>query len=220
MRRVHYGETYNGMQLSCSVKNNNGFYTEILEAIQSAFEYMLDKHSKVFFTSFVIKFPTGSEYANLWDNSLFSRFIEALILDCKRKGYGQIYLWTREWSTTGQVHYHLILLFNGNKIQNAYGVLEKATKLWQGCLGVTNGKGLVHLCEQGDSENGYGGVNIRRHEARFQENYHKCFELASYLAKRYSKDNVSIYTNQFSRSRLPKQMGDVNPSQNQGYLAF
>ena len=204
MRRVHHGDTYNGMKLSSSYKNNDGFYIEILESIQLAFEYMLDKHSKVFFTSFVIKFPTGSKYAVPWDNSLFSRFVEAFILDCKRKGYGQIYLWTREESTTGQVHYHLILLFNGNVIQNAHGILDKATKLWQGCLGVTDGKGLVHLCESGDGENRYGGINIRRHEAGFQENYYKCFESASYLAKCYSKDKVPIYTNQFSRSRLPK----------------
>ena len=208
MRNVFSGNTYNGYDLSNSEKNNQGFYAEILQAIGSLFDSMIKRHGKVFFTMFVLKYPAGSamEYPN--DNRLMSRFIEALTLYYKRKMVDPKYLWVREVSTTGQVHYHLTLLLNGDLTQNAHGILRKATELWQGCLGIENGNGLVHLCTRDEECAQYGGIKIVRNALDFNQVLNKCYMLASYFAKCYSKDGFPRYVNGFGSSRLPQ----INPA--------
>lgn len=204
MRKVHCENYYQGYRLSQTTHNDNGFHIVILEKIASILQYMVSKHNKVFFTMFVLKYPAGFVYMDPSSNSLLSRFLESLILAYKRKGCDPKYLWVREQSNTGQFHYHLMLLFDGNKIQNAYGVLDYATRLWANCLMVENGKGLVHLCEPGGDKFRYGGIMIRRFEWEYETDYKKCFEAASYLAKRYSKGQSPAYVNEYGMSRLSK----------------
>jgi len=202
MRNVFSGNTYNGYDLSYSEKNDQGFYREILQASELLFNDMTMRHGKVFFSMFVLKYPAGSASFYPNDNSLLSRFIEALTLYCKRKKVDPRYLWVRECSDTGQPHYHLMLLLNGDLVQNAHGILQKATELWQRCLGIEDGKGLVHLCTTDKDYAPYGGVKIIRNGQDFQQVQSKCYELASYLAKRYSKGGLPPYVNGFGSSRL------------------
>ncbi|MBV5340718.1 MAG: inovirus-type Gp2 protein [Deltaproteobacteria bacterium] len=202
MRKVFCGNSYNGFELSSSEKNNEGFYREILQAIDSLFNDMLMRHGKVFFSMFVLKYPAGSASLYPNDNSLLSRFIEALSLFYKRRKVDLRYLWVREFSSTGQVHYHLILLLNGDLIQNGYGILQRATELWEGCLGIEDGQGLVHLCTMDADYARYGGIKIIRNDPEVQQVQSKCYELASYLAKCYSKGGLPPYLNGFGSSRL------------------
>jgi hypothetical protein len=129
------------------------------------------------------------------------------MLYCKRKKYDPRYLWTRELSSTGQYHYHFILLLNGSRIQNAnILILEKATQSWQRCLGIENGQGLVDLCisqyKNYYYDDRYGGVRIRRNDPNLQPIYGACFQVASYLAKRYSKGSSPAYVNETGHSKL------------------
>jgi hypothetical protein len=207
MRSVFIGNTYNGNALSESCKNNQGFYVEILQAIKLLLEEMINRHSSVFFVRFDLTYPAGSSLRYPDNNDLVSKFSETLALYCKRKGYDPRYLWVRELSVTGQIHYHFMLLLNGNVIQNAHSlILGYATKLWQHYLGIEDGKGLVHLCRSKENscyyDDLYGGVKIKRKDPHFQQVYEKCYEIASYLAKRYSKEGSPAYTNRFRCSRL------------------
>lgn len=202
MRNIVYISSYSGYPLSCSGKDQEGYYMEVLQAIDSLFSYMVQQHSSVFMTVFVVKFPSETPL-QYQENGLMSRLIEALTLHYKRKGYDPKYLWAREISGTGQAHYHLMLLLNGNLIQNGYGVLNKATDLWGGCLGIKDGRGLVHLCKSFEYHERYGGVKIRRNDPQFHEVFGRCFQQASYLAKCYSKGGAPRYVNEFACSRLP-----------------
>jgi len=203
MRNVFSGNTYNGYDLSNSEKNNQGFYAEILQAIGALFDSMIKRHGKVFFTMFVLKYPSGSASTYPSDNSLLSRFIEALTLYYKRKKVDPTYLWVREVSTTGQVHYHFTILVNGDFVQNGYGILQRATELWQRCLCIEDGRGLVHLCKLDKDCAQYGGIKIVRNDPGVQQVQNKCYMLASYIAKCYSKDALPPYVNGFGSSRLP-----------------
>jgi len=204
MRNVLRDSIYNGYDLSITNKKDEGFYVEILQALGALFDSMIKSHGKVFFAMFVLKYPAGSALEYPVDNSLLSRFIEALTLYYKRKKVDQKYLWVREASKTGQFHYHFILLLDGDYIQNAYGILQKASELWQGCLGIENGNGLVHLCTTGEECTRYGGIKILRNDPEFNQVLNKCYQLASYLAKCYSKEGLPRYVNGFGSSRLPQ----------------
>lgn len=210
IRGVHRGNTYKDQALSYSEKGNLGFYVKILDVIEAQFRYMTSRHGKVFFVMFGLNYPAGSCSNYPDNNELLSRFLEALKLHCSRKSLDPHYLWVREKSTTGQIHYHCILLLDGNKIQNAYGILEKATALWTMSLGVEDGRGLVHsnFSSNHSAESfyytPYRGVKIVRADPQFEEVYGRCFQVASYLAKRYSKGEAPPYVNEFGCSRIPR----------------
>ena len=204
MRNILSGNTYNGYELSNSSKNNQGFYVEILQVIESLFNYMTMHHGKVFFIRFDLRYPANSALTYRDDNVLLTRFIESLTLYYKRKKADPKYLWVREHSNkTGQFHYHFLLLLNGDLIWNGYGIKTKATDLWRGCLdlSVEAGSGLVHLCEYNDDQ--YGGIKINRNDPHLKQVFEKCYQRASYLAKRYSKGGLPPYVNGFGCSRIP-----------------
>jgi len=208
MRKVFAGNEYNGKPLSESSKKSQGFYEEILQETESLFGNMIERHSSVFFVRFNLTYPSGSTLMYPNNNDLVSRFSETLRLYCKRHGYDPRYLWVRETSPeTGQAHYHFMLLLNGNVIQNAHPlILDYAIKLWQRCLDIEDGKGLVHLSRSREYDcyydDKYGGVKIRRKDPNFQQIYEKCYQVASYLAKRYSKESLPPYVNRFGSSRI------------------
>lgn len=202
MRNIIHGNTYNNHQLSRTNKNNQGFYGEILEGIESLLSKTTQQHGSVFFTTFVLRFPSNSASSYPNDNSLLSKFIAAFTLHCKRRKFDPNYLWVRESSTTGQFHYHLLLLLNSNYIQNAHaGLLAKATELWRRCLNIEDGRGLVHLCNSG-KYNQYGGIKIRKNAPGFPQVYEECFQRASYLAKCYSKGQAPANVHEFRSSQL------------------
>lgn len=200
MRRITQDKTYNGHPLSNSEKLNQGSYTEILQATQSLFDHMIQRHRRVFFTRFELKYPAYSSGQYPDNNALLSRFIEALMLHCKRRNYDPKYLWVRESSESGQFHYHIMILLNSDIIQNAYGLLNKATELWGRCLNIENASGLVHLSLT--DENRYGGFKIIRNAPDYPQVYDQCFERASYLAKCYSKGGLPANVNGFGGSQL------------------
>ena len=170
--------------------NSNGDYAEILQAFDNLFNVAISRHNKILLIRMDLRFNDTFIYP--YDNSLLSRFMEALTLHCKRLGLDPLYLWVREQVTSNNHHYHLILLLNGNKIQNPYGIFNKATELWGNCLN-TDATGLVH----------YGPhIMIRRNSVGFEHSYHEALKLAGYLAKSYSKGRAPKGVREMGMSRL------------------
>ena len=207
MRKVFDGNMYNGHELVNSDKGHQGYYAEILDYIQLLLDGMINRHSSVLFVRFELKYPAGSSSLYPDDNDLVSKFSETFTLYCNRHRYDPKYIWVRELSGTGQVHYHFMLLLNGNIIQNTHQlILGYATNLWQKYLGIEDGKGLVHLCRSKVYDyfydDHYGGVKIKRKDPHFQQIYAKCYHVASYLAKCYSKGGAPAHINEFGRSRI------------------
>ena len=202
MRNVLIGEMYNGYPLSESRKCNEGFRVDILDDIKSLMEDMTKRHASVFFVRFDLRYPAVSAPRYPDDNALLKQFIENFRIYCKRHGYDPMYLWARECSGRDKVHYHFMLLLNGDIIQNAHALIRgKATELWQRCLGIEDGRGLVELCPIREVPD-YGGIKIRRKDLHFQQVFEKCYQWASYLAKRYTKGESPSYTNEYGRSHL------------------
>ena len=207
MRKVFDGNMYNGHELNNSCKCHKGYYSEILDYIKILLDDMINRHSSVFFVRFDLTYPACSSSLYPNNNDLVSKFSETFMLYCNRHGYDPKYIWVRELSGTGQIHYHFMLLLNGNIIQKAHPlILGYATKLWQNYLGIENGKGLVELCDSEGKyyfyDDKYGGVKIKRKDPHFQQIYAKCYQVASYLAKRYSKVGLPPHVNGFGCSRI------------------
>jgi len=203
MRKIHHDNTYHGHTMCNSGKLNDGCYEEILERAKTLLNYMIQRHSRVFFTVFVLHYPEYSASQYPVDNGLLSMFLEAFTLYCSRHGYPTKYLWVRERSMeTGQFHYHLMLLYEYDAIRNTHTLLEKANDLWRSYLNMEGFGRFVHSCPWQTSFDQLGGVKIMRNDPQFPQAYDRCFQQASYLAKCYSKGDLPPYVKGYDSSRL------------------
>lgn len=128
---------------------------------QELLENYKDRHSKVLAIRFDLRYPdksqqhkgepkqtelaTNKEEMSTMDNGDICKTISALNKYYKRKGLDPAYLWVREQKTSEAQHYHTMLLLNGHKAQNPYGVFSKAEALWQKTIG-SDEPGLIHHC--------------------------------------------------------------------------
>lgn len=211
IRGIFYGDMYNNHELNCSYKGHSGYYVKILDTIERLFNHMVSRHGKVFCFMFELNYPK-SYYSNYPENNdLISHFMKKLMIHYNVKlSCNPCYIWARERSDAGQIHYHCILLLNGNKIRDGHRVLRKATQIWEKCLGIEDGKGLVHSVFNDKEENDpfyrnqYYGIQLIRCRSEFDIVYNQCFKAASYLAKCFSKGSAPSFANEFGSSRLPR----------------
>lgn len=187
MKKIFYNDL-NPLNFT-NPKIDQGYYQEIIDSINKLLNTMIAKHNKVFFVRFDLTYPQHGNYPN--DNQHLSKFTEGLIRHLNRKKYDPKYLWVREQSSSINHHYHFIMLLNGNKTQNPYGLFEKAQSLWGQRLNV-DGSGLVHFGEC---------RMIRRSSPEYKSSLQECMDLASYLAKVYSKGNVAPRVRQMGKSK-------------------
>ena len=197
---VNHGPTFNGHPIFVSNRQPLGSYCDILQSIFNLFVFMVKKHNKVLFVRIDITYP--AEIRNLGDNNHISRFIESFALRFKRRRIDFKYLWVREAvNPDHNPHYHCMFLLDGNKIQNPYGLFEKATALWEKILG-TGASGLVDYCLGNRGQERNNGVMLCRNSHDFNQKFMDCFYRASYLAKVYSKCSSPKRVREFGLSRM------------------
>lgn len=198
--RIIYHDRF--MELPILAGVDNGYRRDILLRTQQLFADMTNHHYSVFFIRMDIRFPQYLRYP--LDNRMIQTFTDRLVAHFDRLSVEHAFLWVREQSRDdGQQHYHFFFLLNGSCSQSAYGLLKKANQLWAHVLGITDGHGLVHLCEWCESDLARnGGVMIRRNSADYEEAYRLCFHRASYLSKTATKGNAPPNVREFSSSHL------------------
>jgi hypothetical protein len=145
MRKKIYGEVYRGYPLrKCEIdEKNEGFYQEPLDRINDLLCCCRENYKKVFFVWFVLKFPKESRFAKRNDNEVFCKFIEELrrsyMSKCPRRKFHPdgreiiplpLYIWARELSDSGQYHYHVTIVLDGQIAQDPQKVFYRARDLW------------------------------------------------------------------------------------------
>lgn len=96
------------------------------------------------------------------------------------------YVWKIEYGSVKGIHYHLLLFFNGNRVQKDYYYADVLGKIW---LDITNGFGLHFNCSA-DKNNRYGDRNCLKVIHRNDDRIH-LYEAASYLTKQMSNENIA-----------------------------
>lgn len=181
MRNVSYRSTYNGYAPGYSSTNTKQFFSEITQRIEDVMYDMTLSEGRVFYTLYVLKYPVSPASVYLDGNALLAMFMESLI----RYYYNDWQLnprplWITARSTTGH-YYHLLLLLDSKRGPKSVGILKKATEIWQGCLGVEDGQGLVHSCTSpGRYDESYGVKSIRDYQY-FYQIFTSCLQRAGHL---------------------------------------
>lgn len=184
--------TLDGKQLPINtLGEGKGCYLEILQTIDNQLMAMLTHHSKVLMVRVDIHLQPN-EYPS--DNHIMSHYIKKLRkwAEKKYKISRLGFVWCRELCKSKKLHYHVMILIDGNKVQDHRTILAKSKRL---------AASYEHL--------GYGSVPILAdcfHMIHRGDKlaYNTAFRHASYLAKERTKDNhhLSDKGKNYSSSRI------------------
>ena len=194
-----------------------GLDENILFKISQVYDKMFAKHRRVYAMRFDMRLPTGTDTS---DNSAFRRFMAYFMQVERRLGYDPEYFAVREESESKGVHYHILLLLDGDRTRKSYNHIELANRIFNKKFGSPEKKytGLINDC----TKDNYGrkhpnGYLIDRDDYYTREsNENDSFRQASYLAKASQKDHIKRMRELFS-SRLEylnnRELGYTNYAQ-------
>lgn len=200
--RISNDNMYYNHPVNTGTDGNLNNKPDILKSIKEQMVVMCNKHNKVLFIRFDLRYPSG--YGAIHGSSehvseLFKRLVEKY----QRLKIDTRYIWAREQKIVQNAqHYHCVLLMDGNKTYSYFYILQVVTEIWGRILGC-DGRGLVDYCDRQCN-----GIIIRRPSSKatgedlmfqreeYNANFNRCFKWASYLAK----DNQKAYTPYSMRS--------------------
>ena len=186
-RKITYNETFHDHPINTNREKNQGCDEKILEIIESSFNSILEKHSKIFCLRFDVRYPKDDI---LYDKNKIYDFNYNLKRSLKREkiqgGHrvDPILLSVAEKHNEDHSHYHYFLLVNGNSHRRTTQIHEKANSLWSK-MNNSNEVGLVDFC----NKNGKNGIMIDKNSDDFEQKYNEAFYQASYLAKIRGKEH-------------------------------
>ncbi len=129
---------YNGVELPLNANDSFKCIPVLVERMADEFFASLEFHSKVLSVRVDLHSKTPST-----DSKAVKELLQWLKQDLNRsycmKNIG--HFWVYEYGKKKGAHWHLVLLLDGNKVQNSWSVTEKIKSYWQevrdlGCLAV------------------------------------------------------------------------------------
>lgn len=127
-REITYEDSFLGNTILQYSKQHIGLDENILMSIMQRYDVMLEKHCRVFAFRFDVHLPKNVEDSDNKDsdNKDFSRFQAHFIKKEKRAGYDPAYVAVREKSDDDGVHYHEVVLVDGNTTDNIFYHIKNA----------------------------------------------------------------------------------------------
>ena len=179
-----------------------GLDENILFKICQVYDQMFARHRRVYAMRFDMRLPAGIDTS---DNSAFRSFMAYFMQVERRCGYDPEYCAVREESENKGVHYHILLLLDGDKTRKSFYHIELANRIFNRKFGYPLRKytGMINDCTQDE----YGrkhpnGYLIDRDDYYTRESHENAsFRQASYLAKAAQKNPEKRMRELFS-SRL------------------
>ena len=205
--KITFEQKYEGHKILANKDSAFGCNTQILEKSLKLMEDYTERHSRTLYLRFDVRYPKDNN-THSTTNKEFSGFMDSFNTHLKRKHFDPKYIWCREQSREKHQHYHVALLLDGSKTRNIHHHIKKAEELWsqKNDLNTSNNNnGLIHDCtksrKNGEQKN---GIMIKRNSPEFKEQFDKCFEWNSYLAKVNTKGYSPKNSKDFSCSQIKK----------------
>ena len=163
-QELFYGTTFNGMNVQ-SIKGP--LVTDYLNKAYLCFTKSIDQYRSVFMLRFDLHVPDGYPDHLTFNNALMERFFASLKAKIvhsqatKRQDGVRVhdtdlrYIWCRERSTQGRVHYHIAILLNHDayahigqfSLDNKKNMFTRLHEAWASALKiyVDDVLGLIHM---------------------------------------------------------------------------
>ena len=197
-------------------------YSQIMDKFVERLDYMTDKHRKVLFLRCDVRFPKG--YTAKGTNEEFLTLMQDTRSGMKERGIEMQDVWAREQvrsenpraqKQNENPHYHVAILLNGSKVQNAMPVLQGISETWKKITSSPK-DGLIDHANRDEkrrkvppethinrpSSEASGEVLVEQ-TAKFEEAKDEAICRTDYLSKAYSKGNAPPGVREFGSSELP-----------------
>jgi hypothetical protein len=209
--KLHYNRHYEGYAV---MEQKGALIEPYLESLYQTLQKALNQYAKVYAFRIDLRFPNDPNTIYKADTLVITRFIDSFKAKIRHnrniaKSNGNYhdtevrYVWVKEASQDGSVHYHFIFFLNGNAFRamgdfdsdnsNMYNRLQSA---WVSALGIYDcqAHGLVHV------SNWQWLIASQADRERWNES-NDVFYAASYLCKAATK-NYGDGSKWFGCSRL------------------
>jgi len=203
---ITHAQTFNSLPINTGINGEYSCYTQILEKLYKIMTYMTNKHCRVLFIRFDVRFPQW--YRTTGENDEISHLFKMLKENSKNMGIDFQFLWAREQSQEKHQHYHCITILDGSRVRSYHRFLSVVTEAWGHVLGC-EAVGLVDWCDRDQN-----GIRIDRPQAQaspdthaqqtqaFNQSFSACFYWGSYLAKENQKANTPKGVRRYGASQL------------------
>ena len=201
-RELTFERFYLGKPILRFTTQKIGLDENILFKICQVYDQMFSRHRRVYAMRFDMRLPVGIDTS---DNSAFRSFMAYFMQVERRWGYDPEYCAVREESENKGVHYHILLLLDGDRTRKSYDHIDLANRIFNKKFGYPSRKctGMINDCTKDEygrrHPNGY--LIDRDDYYRYENNNNASFRQASYLAKASQKDHQKRMREIFS-SRL------------------
>jgi hypothetical protein len=187
---------------------NYEYRSDIRQVIEQIMQSMLARYCRTYVVRLDIRFPQG--YVPMHANEECSELMRLLK---EYYTYHKIitqYVVVREQNLSEKPHYHVVILFDGSKVENGWEVCKKADGIWQRRVG-SDVKSCVHLCRRFDGSNGIMivrpttkavGLDLQNQLTEFNVAYDEAMTWLDYLAKTATKGHAPPKTKEWFSSHL------------------
>jgi hypothetical protein len=197
-------EQYNGQPTNLGYQPMR---LDILDALYNFLSGVVDSRHKTLFIRFDLRFPAWWTQPS---EGAIERFSDSFVKNRRRNGYDPALFWVRERNQQdGRVHFHCILLLDGQRTMRAWEHLLEAQRFWGNALGLPPEQhvGLVHLAVGGQQT--ADGVMLRHDDPGLSAKLEDCFHRISYLAKAEGKEQLPLNARAFGHTRVAAASEDV-----------
>lgn len=186
-----FTKDFGGYQVQAN--DEQGINGTIQEGLQERLEYMLDQCSKVTVVCLTVSMPDDANKDNFGKD--IGGSMNVLRKTMNNNNIQTQGVWVRETapgSNRGQDHAHMVIMADGQRIQNGFGVAAQLNKLVTSRLGVSADAKYVH-CDIPDAETydrqdqrskkSLSAITIRKNEPGAEEQVANALNWVSYRAK-------------------------------------
>ncbi len=147
-----------------------------LQTIESTMDCALEKHQKVM--GFRVDMSVDSNISN----ALYRKTMSEVVRHLQSHKLSPLYVGVREVNpSTGNTHYHNVILVDGSRTRNPYGLLKYISERWRTKCASAGYRGSVDYCDKSENmANPHTEYIMHRGN---KEEYDDFFHRSSYLAK-------------------------------------
>lgn len=212
-KRVHWNdfEVYTDPAYSMIEDKSESLYEDMVESIFMLLCHACSSHQSVRFIRFGLKFSKDEYYPHYMIR--FRSFLSYFIKWCSRLEHKIItpyYLWCKEKEEGINPHFHFFLLLCDSKAKEYTFILKKAQAILQ-TWNHERFEATINFSQKdlfGNRQE--NGIFIKQNGILNEREFRRCFQWATYLAKKRSKECFAPNTRRYGKSELPQEAYSAN----------
>ena len=204
-RKVYWNdfEVYTDSNYSMHENKHECLYEDMVEAIFMLLCYACSRHQSVRFMRFDVKFSKEEYYHDYMVR--FRSFLSHFAKWCSRLEGGAVtpyYLWCKEKENGLNPHFHFFLLICDRKEKEYESILKKAQSILQ-AWNHRRFEATINFCQKNPSgKRQENGILIKQGGRLIESQFRRCFQWATYLAKKRTKECFAPNTRRYGKSEL------------------